>query len=174
MFDYKNYPPHSAINLANGLYIWILHASKIPPHIGISLNGNYFSLKANGKDVSVSYASVLEIINKRNIPTLFLKIIDLKIDLAKIENVFKTYDCAKAGHATCLFPITELLLNEKKDIILKELLEILVQKNYIETVFSLHLDADFTGIPDYDKNSINERLNTIHAAKRTKSLPESC
>lgn len=173
MFDHRNFTPKTELNLLSGVYIWILHANKIPPHIGISVDGNYYSLKANGKDMHVAHTSLLEIINRREIPTLLVKLKGVDLKIKDVEKAFLKYERAEAGQATCLFPLTELLLNETKDIILKELLEILVQRNAIETVFSLHLDAHFEGIPDYDKISIHERLKTIHAVTRRTRLPES-
>ena len=38
----------SALN--TGCYLCIWHANKIPPHIGILIDGSYFSLKVKGKD----------------------------------------------------------------------------------------------------------------------------
>ena len=38
--------------LNKGIYLSVVHANKIPPHIGIVVDGKYFSLKANGKDIN--------------------------------------------------------------------------------------------------------------------------
>ena len=50
--------------------LWVWHADKIPPHLGLSVEGRYFSLKANGKDFMTEIDAVLQIISKKKIKTL--------------------------------------------------------------------------------------------------------
>ena len=49
-FRFENLSRLESISETNDVLIWIFHADKIPPHIGISSQGFFFSLKSNGKD----------------------------------------------------------------------------------------------------------------------------
>ena len=53
--------------LTNRLILWVLHADKIPPHIGLSKNDQFYSLKVSGKDEGLPVRNVLQIIEKKNI-----------------------------------------------------------------------------------------------------------
>ncbi|NBR15845.1 MAG: hypothetical protein EBU01_14895, partial [Crocinitomicaceae bacterium] len=57
-FEFKNIQFVNHLETKTGVYLWILHADKIPPHIGISIDGQYFSLKAKGKDENISDKSI--------------------------------------------------------------------------------------------------------------------
>jgi hypothetical protein len=158
--------------LSQGTFLWIFHAHKIPPHIGISSNGIFFSLKANGKDERVNFQKVLNIIHTKKIATLFVEFTGNQIETIEIEDVFKRFSKAITGESTCLTPVVECVLSEPRDLILKELLKLLVEKKYMGTVFSLHLDENYRGIPDYSREEIANRINALHAVKRTKHISE--
>jgi hypothetical protein len=158
--------------LSNGTFLWIFHANKIPPHIGISSHGKFFSLKANGKDENVNNEKVLKIISAKKIPTLFIEFTGNQIETVSVLTVFNRYTKAITGESTCLSPVVECLLSEPRDLILKELLQLLVEKKYMGTVFSLHLDENYRGIPDYSREEIANRINALHAIKRTKHISQ--
>ena len=50
-FRFDNLSRLASISEENDVLIWIFHIDKIPPHIGISSQGVFFSLKSNGKDL---------------------------------------------------------------------------------------------------------------------------
>jgi hypothetical protein len=145
------------------LTIWVLHADKKPPHIGISIESKFFSLKINGKDENLPIASLIQLIHKKQIPTLRIQL-NLDETFVNVGSVFSNYGSKIKTPETCLSPITELLLPTYKDLILIELLDELKEKNQIETISSFYLPEDYRGIPEYTRETIKNRLHAIQSA----------
>ena len=65
-FEFENVLDlNSESALKEGFFLWIWHADKIPPHIGCSINGVYFSLKVNGKDDKKESNNALLVIQQK-------------------------------------------------------------------------------------------------------------
>jgi hypothetical protein len=123
---FHNYVP------SQGIFLWILHVTKIPPHVGISLDGHYFSLKMNGID-DLAIEQVLKILQKKEIPSILVKLKDNQAVFKRSLTVRNTYERIIPGETTCLSPISELLLGDYKDYLLPELLETLSLQGQIES-----------------------------------------
>lgn len=149
----------------SGVLLWIFHASKIPPHIGISSNGQYFSLKFNGKDENLSVERLLKVVRTKKIETVIIEL-TTPISIEQIENQFSKFELAKPNEATCLTPITQLFDFETTDVILSELLEKIQENKSIHRVFGLHLKPEFSGISNYSRTDIQQRLKKLHDSKR--------
>jgi len=67
-------PIENQSTLSIGLFLVILHADKIPPHIGILCDGKFYSQKVNGKDFGVKLEHLLKLLLSKSIPTLFYKL----------------------------------------------------------------------------------------------------
>ncbi len=147
----------------NALTIWVLHADKKPPHIGISIESKFFSLKINGKDEDLPILSLHQLIHKKRIPTLTIQL-TIDENHENVKQVFSNYGSKIKTPETCLSPITELLLPTYKDLILIELLDKLNEKNQIETISSFYLPKEYNGIPEYNRETIKNRLHAIQSA----------
>jgi hypothetical protein len=157
--------------LNSGLYLWVWYADKIPPHIGCSANGSYFSLKVNGKDESLQVEKVLNIIKKKKILTLIIEL-DQTIELNRIIHVFSGYKQAQAGISTCLTPVIDLLGFENKGIEqLSSLLKYLETGKILGKVFGLNLTEGYTGIPNYGTDEIQNRLRKLENVQIKTGLP---
>lgn len=95
---------------------------------------------------------------------------EIKPDLAA---AFAAYKQIVLHKSTCLSPITAVLLAEEQDLILAELLEKLEKQERIQSIFGLHLEADFLGIPQYDRAEIAKRISKIQDAKRSQHIFKS-
>lgn len=157
--------------LNQGVYLWVLYADKIPPHVGISENGKYYSLKANGKDEALPVNQVLQVLIKKKVPVLFFDI-EIQPPLM-LQTLFEQHKHIVLNKTTCLSPITKALLSSEKDLMLSQLLEKLNSGERIKSIFGLHLKADFLGIPKYGKEEISKRISTIQDAKRSQHFFES-
>jgi hypothetical protein len=166
----------SSIELVNqatlfddGFFIWIWYADKIPPHIGCSVNGAYFSLKVNGKDKGISVSKAFQLIQNKAIPTIFVKV---KTDLnqSSVHLAYESYQQAEPNLSTCLTPITQLFscLSEVEQ--LSELLKYLSEQQKMETVFGVNLKNDYRGIPNYNQQDITNRLQKLKDVKRGKFI----
>jgi hypothetical protein len=153
-----------------GYFLWIWHADKIPPHIGCSLNGHYYSLKVNGKDEGLFTSKVVSVIENKKIPSVFVQ---LKKDFipSEIQTVFANYQLAESTKNTCLTPITELFQCSDSIFQLSELLKYLKERGEIEIVFGLNLTKDYIYLPNYTQDDIKSRLLKLENVKSEKHTP---
>ena len=151
-----------------GSYLCIWYADKIPPHIGISINSFYYSLKVNGKDTAIPINEIVKIIDKKKICTVFVEI-PIHIDCVEVERIFSRYQCAKEGESTCLSPITELYSVNNHIDMLADLLNYFQGKQQIGQLFGLNLIPDFKGILSYNKKDIEARLKQL-SEKTTRNV----
>jgi hypothetical protein len=150
---------HNVDQIQEGVYLWVLHADKIPPHIGVSIDGRYFSLKSNGKDEDVAASSVLSIVARKNIRSLLFEV-ESSVTKTFVQQVFDQFDKTITGEVTCLNPLKEVFgYAEPRQ--LQDLLTELDKDNRINEVIGLNLSADFTGISTYELEDIHERLRKL-------------
>ena len=142
------------------LFLWVWHADKIPPHIGISYNDCYYSLKANGKDEDLSISLIESIIERKKIKTLCFEI-DGTFDYSDIKSIYSEYRTTVPEEITCLAPIKEVLKNKSANQLV-ELLEELYDSHSIRNVFGFNIDEDFKGIKNYSVSDIHARLQKLN------------
>ena len=167
MFDGKidSWKNAALEDFQQGIFLWVFHADKIPPHIGISKDGQYFSLKVSSKDENISVESLSKLLKTKKIPTLIIKTSENSIQKRNLNAVFEQYQTADSEGLTCLTPITEIYFSERKDLILIELLNLLNEAGVVETIFGINLPADYKGIPTYTREDIQQRLLHLKHAK---------
>ncbi|MBI1837355.1 MAG: hypothetical protein HYR91_08835 [Flavobacteriia bacterium] len=173
-FEFENITPITSFQVENslfeqGIYLWIWHANKIPPHIGISENGCYYSLKVNGKDEGLPLKKVKNIIVAKKIGVF---IVELKEDnlIKNIPKTFSLFEKAVSNQTSCLTPIQELLGFSGERMILAQLLNKIRKNNTLGEVFSINLECDFNGILAYGNDEIEARLKHLENVKRNKGL----
>ncbi len=149
---------HSKLD-SNGVLLWVWHADKIPPHIGLSTDGHYFSLKANGKDEHLSINRILELIQRKSIPTLCFHL-DYSISMNDITRTFDQFTVTVPNDITCLQPIKDVL-NIPHAGQLTDLLIELYAQNHVRSVVGFNLPEDFNGIKQYSPEDIHERLTKL-------------
>ena len=147
-------------DLKLGFFLCIWHANKIPPHIGVLIDGFYYSLKVKGKDTKIPVQEIIKLINRKSICTVFVEI-NLPINQQFVEDVFSNYDFAVESKSTCLTPITEIFNLVESISQLSDLLKHFNEKNQIGQVFGLNLTSDFKGILSYGKEEIEARLKQL-------------
>jgi len=146
--------------LYQGCFLCIWHAHKIPPHIGILINGFYYSLKVNGKDFAIPVTEIVKLINRKEICTVFVKV-KFVITKEEVEYIFSNYISANASQNTCLSPISEVFMLNEKVNVLADLLNSFKKQGLIGEIFGLNLVRDFRGIPFYGKEEIEARLKAL-------------
>ncbi len=140
--------------------IWILHADKIPPHIGISVNDYFFSLKVRGKDEFCPLSKLVALLKVKKISTVTI-VLNKSLLLDDLEKKFKQFSRAYDLESSCLVPIKEILLPNERIERLKDLLDNLQEKKLINQVFGLNLGETFKGIPHYTTEQIKWRLEKL-------------
>ena len=142
----------------HGTYIWVIHADKIPPHLGISSDGMFFSLKVTGVDFDLPADRLLKTLDRKWIPLLIIETDSISVKDLRI--VYSHYESAKDGGNTCLSPIKELFDLEKVNTI-HELLKELKGKSKVKGVYGKNLPCHYKGIPQYELDAVNERLRKL-------------
>ncbi|TNE75223.1 MAG: hypothetical protein EP333_04750 [Bacteroidetes bacterium] len=145
---------------SESLTLWVLHADKIPPHIGISDHTGFYSLKVKGKDEGLNLEKVLELVYKKSIPTLLYTL--SAPGYKSLEEVFDRYDRASANGDTCLSPISDILEISNSNTI-HELLSVLETRGLITATFQLNTGVSFDGIKHYTKDAIVSRLKLLES-----------
>ena len=62
------------INLKKGVFIFLHRASKVPPHIGLIVNGKLFEISTNGPEYDLSGSAMLQTAQKRGVEVIFVEL----------------------------------------------------------------------------------------------------
>jgi hypothetical protein len=152
-----------------GVHLWILHADKIPPHIGISVDGHYFSLKAKGKDEAIAIQSMLQVVEKKKISTVLIQLkSNLTFEQVRIE--YSNFERALGLETSCLVPIKNCLNAPQTIQKLSDLLQFLQEENRLLSVFGLHLTNENKGIKSYTIDEIQQRIEKLNDVDGTNNL----
>lgn len=157
--------------LSKGVYIAIVHATRIPPHIGLVVDGNYCSLSIKGQDINIPVSVLIKNSTIRKIPTVFVKVrshstfSNIYLREHFITNIQK-FPRVDIGIATCLSPIKlffeEVYNVQMKDVnYLYELLPRLESEELIESATGLFVDEKNYQLPVYTNNEINKGIEDV-------------
>lgn len=158
-------------HLLKGVYIAVIHATRIPPHIGLIISGKYHSLTVKGQDINTSVEALIKNTVQRKIPSLFIKI---KTHPTFSESYLKEHFITNVqqfpkvdiGVATCLSPI-KLFFNETYNVrveninYLFELVPALSAENLIENTMALFVDEKRYQLPEYSEEEINRGIMEV-------------
>lgn len=140
-----------ADEIRRGIYLVLLHANRVPPHIGMMMDHVYHSLSIKGQEINVSGDALLKNITLRKIPSVFLEIRKHPVfSNAHLGECFgeqvKQFDRVNTKGNTCLSPV-KLFFEEfyaldgpKIDLVF-DLLAQLNANNFISRAFGAHLGA---------------------------------
>lgn len=157
---YREWP--SKVTASNWLWIW--NADKIPPHIGISIQKDYFSLTYK----MAEFKQTISMIKKAKRSAIPLLLVELNEDLLKADATisFQQYSAAKVRGPTCLTPIKQLLGEGEEVKQLAELLLSIDKRQNGLNVFALHLKEDYKQLPNYTVEEIMKRIGELNDTKR--------
>lgn len=152
-------------DLLKGVYIAVIHATRIPPHIGLIIDGKYHSLSIKGQDINIAVAALVKNTNQRKIPSLFIKIkphstfSGLYLKEHFVTNI-QQFPRVDIGVATCLSPI-KLFFDEVYNVpmtdinYLFELVPRLYSEGLVENSSALFIDETTYQLPVYTNTEIN-------------------
>ncbi|MGQ0829451.1 MAG: hypothetical protein ACT4ON_13765 [Bacteroidota bacterium] len=156
--------------LLKGIYIAVLHATRIPPHIGLIIDKHYHSLTIKGQDINTSVNALIKNSQIRKIPSLFIKVkphptfSELYMKEHFITNV-QQFQRVDSGVATCLSPI-KLFFDEVYGVSMEninylfELLPKLHSEELIEHTSSLFTDGNYQ-LPVYAAAEIDAGIEQV-------------
>lgn len=158
MFSYtfRHIDQSSEIDFSRNV-IWVLHADKAPPHIGFSSENTFFSLKVSGKDEGLNTDNVLELIQRKKIPTLLIQLTEIRSS-EDVKSEYDLFERAVFGSITCLNPIRNLL-NQPEATQLSDLLSRI--ETTIQIVAGLNLPNEYKTLPSYSTNEIHSYIKQL-------------
>lgn len=156
--------------LLKNSWLMILHASRIPPHVGIMINGSYSSLTIKGHELNVRAEVLLKTISQKKIEALAVQLVKQPVFSADYQKevldfYVKQFPKVEAHKASCLSPV-KLFLQEFYAIpydareLLFEITERLKQNAYINKVLGFNLkdplmESEFS-LPVYSHERLQE------------------
>ena len=109
-YKLSNLLPANDIVLQNDIYLVLLDATRVPPHLLISVNGKIFTLNLTGASVDGELSALLTLIRKKRIETIFIRLsLPPLFTIEQLKEEIRTctlaYPRVDIGIATCLSPI---------------------------------------------------------------------
>ncbi len=141
------------------VYLWIWNPDKIPPHIGISNQSDYYSLTYRGIE-QLDVPSLLQKANRSKTPFLLIEMSPKSLQ-TDFNSVFSSYDKAKVNGPTCLTPIKEILCSSSKVNQLADLLVELKKNQQNLQVYGVHLPIGYSQLPEYSVSDIMNRIGEL-------------
>ncbi len=142
-------------------YLVLFHVDKQPPHLGLVIKGEYFSLRYDKLQLGLDPETILKTIESKAIPTLF---VEFQNDSdASVKDLFSKYQSIE--RISCLFPIREYLFaNFYEDIqLVFDLLDKLKEEDRILATYCLNLKtvSGTYGIQKYSVKEVQEEIKRL-------------
>ena len=178
---FNTFKKFNEADLLNGIYIVAMHATRIPPHIGLIIDKHYHSLNIKGQDLNTPIRALIKNIEQRQIPSLFIKIkphTTFSSSYLKEHFILNVQQFPRVdkGIATCLSPI-KLFFHETYDIDIKQveflfhLLPGLQEAELIEHTTTLFIEENTYQLPVYTKKELD--LEIEHARNESITISTS-
>jgi hypothetical protein len=163
--------------LSKATWLVILHASRIPPHVGLMIDGNYNSLTIKERELNVGSEVLLKMIAQKKIEALFLKMVKHPVfssghQLSIFQEQLGQFTTVKQNEATCLSPL-KLFFEEfyavrnNKEQLFYDFVDELYQNDYIIQAVGLNiihnLNNNFT-LPHYTNEELQQRIANERSA----------
>ncbi len=157
-------------HLGKNNWLAILNATRVPPHIGMLIDGNYNSLTIKGQEFNISHEVLLKTIAQKKIESTFIKIKPHPVfsnyyQLEILQEAIKKFVKVENNTSTCLSPIKlffqelyALQLDEKE--LLFEFVERLCENNFITDFmqFNQQEENDTLLLPYYTKETLQQKI----------------
>jgi len=152
MSDFKilDLEPYLKGQLDEGVYLLILNARTVPPHLLLTVAGKVYGISTKGPSFDTNVNVYINYVNKNSIESVFVKlklpvIYTDKQMLDSVRSIVKAYPRVDIGAATCLSPIkdfmSEIYSTEIHDVhLIFNLLPRLKSQGIIEGYYQLNLD----------------------------------
>ena len=169
-YKISNLLPATEAVLMNDVYLVLLYATRIPPHLLVSVNGKIFTLSVKGATVDGELPALLKLIRKKSIETVFIRLqMPLLFTIEQlrdeIRNCTLAYPRADIGIATCLTPIKDFCHTvydtETKNVnLIFDLLPKLQEKNALKDCYQMNLQpiSNNFEIRNYEVNDVYEAI----------------
>ncbi len=160
-FDEIEHLDRKAAENLSGSLIYIMHADKIPPHIGWSVDQLFYSLKANGIDYDFPRMKLDTLLFSKSIPTLLIALKD-NHSIERTRQSFEQFGQSINKGKTCLSPIDQIIHGPVGNATrIGDLLRQLDNEKQIKKIYGIHIPDSYCGIAAYSAEDINARIQKL-------------
>jgi len=162
-------PIDSGAILNEGLWLTLIGTNEIPPHIGLINERKYYSLSVHKVDCGSPSERLINMLNRKNIPTLFAHIESRNNTGFFLEKFYKDLHLLGNNGNTCLSPIKQFFTQCYSADFYQinyvfELLALAEKKNLLKECKSLFCES--TGrnnvtLPKYTMLAINNKIRML-------------
>jgi hypothetical protein len=155
--------------LNKGAWLAILHAQRIPPHVGLIFSGFYSSLTIKERELDIRTDILVKTITQKRIESIFLKVVPHPVfSIGHQKEMFTEhlmkYQQVKQNESTCLTPVKNFFnefyaLNSDENELLYDFVKKLSENDFIERAALVNVSFE-NGIelPYYSGSELNERI----------------
>lgn len=151
----------------NSPQLWIIHSDKTPPHIGISQNFKFYSLKASGKDNGLPTKDTFLVFKKKKIEFILVEL-DSSVIVNEMAQVYSNYSKAIPFEISCTTPILDCFKIEET-MLLFDLLNYLKSNFLINSVSVYNFQREILGLGMYDEQDVALEIEKLQGVKRNKN-----
>lgn len=165
-------PTANVNDVKKNTWLVILHATRIPPHIGILIDGKYNSLSIKGQELEIDYEVLLKTIQQKKIETLFIELIHHPVFSTNYQkeiaqHYIKQFKHVSLEEGTCLSPIKLFLqefyaLQNLPNELLFELIERLSINGFIKQTMAINLPLSTNlttfKLPQYSAKQLSDLI----------------
>ena len=158
--------------LRKGTWLVVLHASRIPPHLGLMIDGNYNSLTIKERELNASLEAILKTISQKKIEALFLKlskhpVFSSDYQLSTFQEQLNQFTAVKQNEATCLSPLKLFFeefyaIKNSKEQLFYDFVDELYQNDYITGAIGSnivnHQENNIFTLPHYTNEELQARI----------------
>lgn len=148
----------------NESLIWAFHVDKVPPHVGISIDGLYYSMKVNEADIDLDVNAIFQVVQRKKIPTIVVKLRSADT-VSQLKEIFKSYGPKIVEGDSCMTPVLTFL-RQDKNLLLDDLILSLQEQNQVDEIIGVNLPDEFEGIPSYSHKEVQEHIYQLQHVKR--------
>jgi hypothetical protein len=144
----KEYAPDK---IKKGVYLVLLNADKVPPHIGLLIDNIYHSLTIKGQELNINGNVLLKNISLRKIATVFIKLKKHPVFSTNFMNEtfieqVKLFDKVNDNTNTCMSPVRlffeEFYAIPKENVkLIFDLLSDLKENDFIDSICGTNIEA---------------------------------
>ena len=155
----------------HGIWIALLHARRIPPHIGLIFNNSYSSLNIKGKEIDIQTEILSKTILRQKTEVLFFKIMQHPVFSINYlhENFLlhlDKYEKVMGIESTCFGPIRDFFsenyhLEKNKMKFLPDLFPELFLNQFILSTHSVNLTENTFLLEKYDEVKLHIELQKL-------------
>lgn len=151
-------------------WLVLLHARRIPPHVGLMIGGSYNSLTVKGHELDIAFEAIHKTAVQKHIESVFIKVAAHPVfsqdyQLAVLQEMIRGYSSVKQNEATCLSPVREFFqefyaVTNKPEELLFGFIERLNRNKFLERASgcNLELEEGLLEIPYYTSGQLHEKI----------------